>query len=205
MSGDVRQIQAEKIMDKPIGYVVDFDKLPEKFPTHRHNTSFWESLGRTVATFGFLEETLTKAIFSFTATKPYSENEVHQAYEKWRPKLEKALTDQLGNLIETYGKAVREHPGSKIENFNEFLALLKKASKIRNVICHGSWRPPDSYGASIPFFVNRTLEVFETPVDTEFLEQVQRHTAELACAVYNTVTCMGWQFPGSNGPGEPIW
>ena len=32
---------------------------------------FWEQLGRTVATYGFLEEVLGKAIFAFTATRNY--------------------------------------------------------------------------------------------------------------------------------------
>jgi hypothetical protein len=27
----------------------------------------------------------------------------------------------------------------------------------------------------------------------------------LACAVMNTVTQMGYQFPGSSGPGKPIF
>ena len=49
--------------------IVDFKNLPQMFPTNRHEPQFWEMLGRTVATYGFLEETLGKAIFSFTATR----------------------------------------------------------------------------------------------------------------------------------------
>ncbi len=30
--------------------------LPPSFPTHQHSPKFWEQLGRTVATFGCLEE-----------------------------------------------------------------------------------------------------------------------------------------------------
>ena len=175
------------------------------FPTHKHEPLFWECLGRAVATFGFLEETLGKAIFAFTATKPYSETEVQNAYESWLTKLEGVLSDQLWNLIETYGKAVKEHPGATIENLDELLNQLKHAAKIRNVICHGSWQLPDSKGASIPFFVNRQQERFETAVDINFLTQLQKHVAELICGVINTVTHMGWQFPGSNGPGAVIW
>ena len=160
-------------------YIVDCEALPEMFPTHMHEPVFWESLGRAVAAFGFLEETLCKAIFSFTATKPYSEDEIQQAYDKWLPKLQRSLADQLGNLTESYGKAVREHPDSTIENLDELLDQLKEASKIRNVICHGSWRSPNSEGASIPFFVNRKQERFETPVDIQFLFQLQRHVSEL--------------------------
>ncbi len=192
-------------MNELIRYMVDRDALPEKFPTHMHEPCFWESLGRAVATFGFLEETLTKAIFSFTGTRPYSEEEVQEAYDKWLSKLERALTNQLWNLIESYGKAVREHPNSTINNLDELLDQLKEVSRIRNVICHGSWRPSDSKGASIPFFVNRKQERVDTAIDTQFLNQTQRHPTELICAVINTVSHMGWQFPGSNGPGKTIW
>ena len=188
-----------------MGHIVDFNALPDKFPTHMHEPKFWECLGRTIATFGFLEESLAKAIFSFTATKPYSEEEALKAYSKWLPKLENALTDQLWNLTESYGKAVREHPDATIENLEDLLNDLKQASKIRNVICHGSWRPPNPNGASIPFFVNRNKERFETAIDVQFLNQVQKHTNALICSVINTVTHMGWQFPGSNGPGKEIW
>lgn len=51
------------------GFAVDPDRLPANFPTHRHEAEFWEALGRGVATFGFFEEVLGKAIFSVTATR----------------------------------------------------------------------------------------------------------------------------------------
>ncbi len=192
-------------MEQAIKHVIDLSAVPDQFPTHRHKSEFWEKLGRIVATFGFLEETLGKAIFAFAATRPYSEKEVLKAYEDWLPNLERALYDQLGNLIEAYGKAVRDHPNATIENLDELLCKLKAASKIRNVICHGSWGPPDSEGASLPFFVSRQMERFETPIDTQYLIQLQRHVSELICTVICTVTHIGWQFPGSHGPGKPIW
>jgi len=54
-------------------FVVDTKNLPPLFPTHRHSAMFWENLGRTIATFGFLEEVLGKAIFVFSATTQYPE------------------------------------------------------------------------------------------------------------------------------------
>lgn len=186
-------------------HIIDLETLPGMFPTHTHEPMFWESLGRAVGTFGFLEETLGKAIFAFTATKPYTEEEIQSAYENWLPKLQSALSDQLLNLIESYGKAVREHPGATINNLNELLDQLKKAAKIRNVICHGSWRSPNAEGASVPFFVNRRQELFETAIDIPFLLQLQKHVSELICTVIDTVTHMGLQFPGSQGPGTVIW
>jgi len=185
--------------------IVALDRLPSWFPTHKHEGEFWESLGRAVATFGFLEEVLSKAIFSFTATRPYDEAEIKQAYAEWLPKLERALTDPLGNLIDAYGKAVRAHSGATIENLDDLLSDLRKASAMRNILCHGSWRLPNAAGASVPFFVNRRKKVVDTVMNRQFIDQVQRHAAELACAVINTVTHMGWRFPGSAGPGKAIW
>jgi hypothetical protein len=185
---------------------VDVDGLPAKFPTHGHSADFWECLGRAVATFGFLEEILGKAIFAFTATRPYdNEAEAQRDYEAWLPKLERALRDPLGRLIEEYGKAVREHPGRTITNPEGLLNELRKAGEWRNVLCHCSWGPPTADGASVPSFVNRRMFAFDRAVDVQILERVQCATAELACAVVNTVTQMGWQFPGLLGPGKKIW
>lgn len=192
-------------MNAKKGYKVDISRLPDKFPTQMHESIFWEKLGRAVATFGFLEEILAKAIFSFTGMRSYDNSQIEEAFYKWLPKLEKALSDQLVSLIDSYSKAVKEHPDSKIEDFEELISDLKKAAKIRNVLCHGSWNVPDSNGASVPFFVNKKMEVFQTSIDCAFLDQVQRHTSELASAVISTVTMMGWAFPGTAGPGKPIW
>jgi len=185
--------------------VTDRSRLPELFPTHGHSPEFWEQLGRTVATFGFLEEVLEKAFFAFTATKSYDPEEVEAAYKAWLPKLEKALTDQLWILAESYGKAVRENQDSTIENINELVEDLKEATKIRNVLCHGSWRTPDADGKSLPLFINKANKKFETAIDVNYLRQVQVHVVGLACSVIDTVTHMGWQFPGGAGPGETIW
>lgn len=156
--------------------VVDASGLPDGFPTHRHDPAFWEALGRAVATFGFLEEILGKAIFAFTATRPYNDDEeLQQAYEAWLPKLERALTDPLGNLIDAYGKAIREQPNAALTNVDDLLADLRKASELRNVLCHGSWRSPNANGASVPLFVNRQKLVFDTAVDRVSLSGTTKH------------------------------
>ena len=199
------QMERPMAEEKRTGYVVNFASLPEKYPTHAHEPSFWESLGRTVATFGFLEEVLSKAIFSFIATRPYNEEEIQEAYEKWFPTLEHALTDTLRPLIDTYERSVRGHPDAAIDHFDDMLDDLRKASEFRNILCHGSWRPPDSAGAAYPFFVDRKKRVFDGSFDVHSLARLQNQVTDLACMVISTVTCMGWQFPGSNGPGKVIW
>lgn len=190
---------------EPKRFIVDSNKLPALYPTHLHDAKFWEALGRTVGTFGFLEEVLGKAIFAFTGTKEFKESEVDAAYELWVLTLTKALSDPLGGLIDTYGKAVREHPNMTISNLNELVGELRDASVIRNALCHGSWRLHDNKGKSVPFFVNRQGDVFSTAFDVSSLLLLQKSVTELSVAVVNTVTHMGWQFPGSTGPGNVIW
>src|SRR3954462_12506284 len=135
---------------KSASHVVNRSALPAKYPTHLHEPGFWEALGRAVATYGFLEDVLSKAIFAFTATTNYKEEEMEEAYKTWLPTLERALVDPLGNLIDVYGKAVRNNADSTIENFEELINDLRASSKIRNVNCHGFWRAPDSKGATKP-------------------------------------------------------
>jgi hypothetical protein len=183
---------------------INYKTVHENFPTHMHAPDFWETLGRVVATFGFLEEVLGRAIYAFTVTPSCPEEQLEAAYEVWLPTLQRALTDALGGLINSYESAVRDNSESTMSNFDVLIADLRKASSVRNVICHGSWRLPDSQGRSIPLFVNRKNELFETPIDLPFLRQTRQHVVELAIDVMNTVTQMGWQFPGSGGPGIPI-
>jgi hypothetical protein len=184
--------------------IIDRNKLPLLFPTHRHSAQFWEQLGRTIGSYGFLEEALGKAIFAFTATRDYSPEEIDAAYQAWLPQLERALTDQLWNLAESYGAAARNNPATTTENVDELIEHIKKATVIRNVLCHGSWRAPDANGASVPFFVNRQNQVFDTAIDIAYLKQVQAHVVDLSCSVIDSVTHMGWQFPGGAGPGKSI-
>ncbi len=186
-------------------FIIDCEQLPKDFPTHRHGAVFWEALGRTVATFGFLEETLGKAIFALTATRQIPPEQIDGEYNKWLPTLERALSDTLGPLIESYGAAVCKNSNATIPDLDSLLDCLREAASRRNVICHGSWQSPDDLGRSVPFYVDKKRGVWEDPIDVAHLMQLQQHVAELACAVVNTVTQMGYQFPGSNGPGNPIF
>jgi hypothetical protein len=157
--------------------------------------AFWEQLRRTVATFGFLEDVLGRAIFAITGTARYKESETEAAFERWLPTLERALIDPLWNLIDAYGKALRSSPDATFENLDERLSELRRASTIRNVLCHGSRGSPDSEGKSLPRFVNRQKEVFDTPVDIAFFQQTQRAVVELICDVINSVRAHGMANP----------
>lgn len=184
-------------MKRGIPSCVDRSAVPALYPTHTHSPQLWEQLGRTVATFGFLEEILGKAIFAFTATRIYREDEIEDAIKALGPVLERALKDQLKSLADSYGTAVKENQNAKVENVDELINSIKDAADIRNILCHASWRPPDAEGKSLPFFVNRRNEEVETKMDIQYLRRIQDHATDLAYDVIDTVTQMGWEFPGS--------
>lgn len=179
--------------------------MPAAFPTQRHPPEFWEQVGRTIAAFGFLEETLSKAIFAFAATTEYGEEEVQRALAKWPDLLKRALSDTLYPLAEVYATVVREHQDADFKNLDDLIEDIKKAADVRNALCHGSWRQPDAAGRSELYFLNKKGAKFDTRVDIAWLRQVQAHVVDLICAVINSVTAMGWQFPGGAGPGDEIW
>jgi hypothetical protein len=184
---------------------IDRAALPRGFPTHRLEPALCEALGRSVATFGFLEDVLSRAIFAVTATTRCPTDKADAAYTTWLSTLESALVDPLGNLIDLYGKWARQNADLAIESLDELLEKLRQCTKIRNAICHGMWGLPDAKGAVVPFFVSKQKEIFDTPIDVAFLDHLCKGVTELACDVIDTVTRAGWQFPGSTGPGEVIW
>jgi hypothetical protein len=186
------------------GYAVAVDRLPENYPTHLNGSDFWESLGRLVATFGFLENVLLRCIFVFTGTGPIEEEKSEEELKRWIARLERSLSDNLNPLIDTFQSSVKANPNSTINSLEELVRDLRKVAEIRNVVCHGCWSAPDQDGRSVPFFVNRKNEVFESAIDVAWLKQTQKCVLKLACDLINTVTHMGYQFPGTNGPGKSL-
>lgn len=188
--------------EESVPRAVDRSRLPGNYPAHLLSDEFLAALGRTVATFGFLEETLVRATYSLTGTVPAPNENVEHALRSWLGKLERALKDSLGGLITVYGSAYRAHPRAASVGFEDLVRDLRSAADIRNVLCHGSWPPPNAQGAAVPFFVNRDLLVFDTPVDAAFLNQTQKHVSELICDVIDSVTQLGLVFPGEGESAE---
>lgn len=184
--------------------LVDQDALPATFPTHRQSDAFWAALGRAVATFGFLEWSLRRAIFALSGDRPAPEDEAElsEALADWNERLTKVSTSTLGGLTKVFEEAARNHDRADSVYVAGLVQSIGEASDIRNAICHASWERITDDSAR-PLYVAakvggvREPSIFETPVDIEWLDQVRRHTAELSCAVMNTVTTLGLPFPGS--------
>ncbi len=189
------------------GFRLNKSSLPKNFPTHLHPSNFWEELGRTIGAFGFLENTLARAIYAFTGTKEkeMAESEVQAALESWYKKLEKSLLDPLSNLIDVYAKSVKEHDLSDIDRFGNFIIELRKITVFRNVLCHGAWlEPSDEQGGSIPLFAHPKKGVWETRIDVKMLICIRKAVSDHAIFIMDSVHQLGFQFPGTVGPLKKI-
>ncbi len=173
-------------------YVIDIDNFLKDsplWPTHRHKPEFWEMLGRTIGSFGFLEEVLARAIYVISGAKaiPNKEN-IDEEFEAWVKYLVKALSDPLAGLIDKYEESLKNNSSFSVRNLEELIKGLKELKVWRNILCHASWKQPNLKGESVPFFVNRKGDAVSNPVDITVLEQVMRNTTELTCLIINSVT-----------------
>ena len=195
-------------------YQINRNALPPSYPTHIQSPEFWEELGRTAATFGYLEDVLVKAYFAITATTSHefeTEDLAKVAVEKWGEQLALALADTLVSLAQKYAAAVRKNERANFPGIDVLEASIKTAAESRNALCHGLWGRPDACGKSALSYFSMpgrkvaNLQEFGSRIDIPWLRQLRAGTLGLACDVIDSVTVMGYQFPSSAGPGEPVW
>ena len=185
---------------------VDIGNLPPNWPTHFIDGNFWEELGRTIATFGFLETTLAKAIFALSAKRERKEI-TNEMYERWIGRTKKSLEASLGYLIDEYEKELSEEITLETEiskqiDLPELIENLRKGKKLRDVLCHSSWSPGKTGDKAKPFFMNRKEKNFDTECDIAYLRQIRNATQEMICMCINTVTLKGLEFPGASDSSE---
>jgi hypothetical protein len=190
---------------------IDRRGLPNDYPTNLHQPKFWAELGRTIATFGFLEETLGRAIFAISLTTEYDEKDIDKALEKWKSTLPLNLTDTLHPLAERFEASVKAHQEANKARAALIAAEVKRLAEIRNALCHGSWRKPDIQGKSLLHYIAKKavtdtgVKPYEPKISVKWLQRRRAEALELICDVIDTVTELGWQFPGSTGTGDVIW
>ncbi|MBZ8141310.1 hypothetical protein CLD22_15575 [Rubrivivax gelatinosus] len=180
------------------------EKFPLHWPTHRHPPEFWEQLGRTIAAFSFLEETLKKAILAVAATADYGEGEMREL-AKWPDQHRRALTDTLCPLADVYSKVILAHQAADFKDVGVLVDDIKKVADLRNVLCHGSWRAPGADTKSTLQYFTTGGGKFDEAIDIAWLRELQGRVVNMTCRVIDSVTVLGCEFPEGAGPGEEIW
>ena len=114
--------------------------VPPNWPTNRANAHFWEELGRLVATFGMLEDTLTRTFYVASLKRRIEmTRELGEAEATWRENLEKPLSDTLGEIRVRLENEWRREEGGMPQHREELLGELTALGRERNRLCHGAW------------------------------------------------------------------
>ena len=190
--------------------VSDHKKLPTNWPTHKGSAAFWEELGRAVACFGFLEDTLTRTYFALTATRRYKcPEEVEKRFEKWKIPLELSITDSLGSLVIKIDEAFKDDDRISEGTRSAVVDRLNEVRVWRNALCHGTWDSFAENGDSAHLRFFRKTQDGPEQLSNKHLQrleitQIRRATAEVTSHLINIVTSNGLQFPGSTSPGRTI-
>ena len=139
--------------------------VSEKDHTEFMPPNFWEELGRVVAIFGYLENTLKLTILNLPL-----KNTTKEELEKKIQKVDTILTGSLGKLIrelEEILKNLDNHP------YSNLIEELKKAQDHRNILIHGTWSKGEK-GKAYPFFLRLGEEPINmTLYNTKTLHQVR--------------------------------
>lgn len=168
--------------------------LPEEFAA---------ALGQAVATFGWLEEVLKRALFSLERVRLAKDLSAPEM-GRWRHHMTDIADDSLGTLIEQLDGALRRHPGiADRDQLNDRLVVLKHQ---RNLICHASWSPTADKARWRPAFVAMKGESVPDTMSAAELDGI-RHQTEAAgrrlIAIMRMTGIAGEWIGEDGGPEHP--
>ena len=125
--------------DKNTGAGKQWETAPN-WPTESGSSAFWEELGRTVAAFGTLEDTLAKALFTVEFRRRAAEGEkLGVGLEAYGQELVKGLSDTLRPLAKKLEAAWRDEDRELSEARAAILDEIRALKTERNRLCHGAW------------------------------------------------------------------
>lgn len=147
---------------------------------HALPAAFASALGQCVADFGWLEETIKRAIYSLDRAR-LAEDLKPEELQRWLTRISGIADDSMGTLIEQLDAAMRRNPG--ISDRNQITDELGRIKQQRNLLCHASWRPTDDPARWHPAFVNTHGEVADRAISMAELEQLSADTTALGARV----------------------
>ncbi len=126
--------------------------LHPDWPLSRDNPAFWEELGKTVAMFGSLEDTLTSACYGLTEP-PADPNDLRSehvpAHLEWYAKLEASRTNTMRIATDRFVKLLKDDGRVPHAVRHELRVQLEELRRWRNALCHGTWFGFSDAGAGV--------------------------------------------------------
>ena len=175
----------------------------EETPVQDPTSPLWEEIGRTVATFGMLEDLLPRALYIITGHQRVDEAEDEkQKIEEWCGELIKSMSDTLGGLAHSLKAAWKERDGGLHPENAQIVQAIRALAKVRNRVCHDTYQDyiaPD--GAQISDGANDP-EVDNTAREADAIRALQdaRRRVVAAIAELRAEVRVRYQsgFPGAN-------
>lgn len=148
------------------------------------------ALGQCVASFGWLEEIIKRAIYALDRAR-LADDLTEEELQTWLTHIGAIADDSMGTLIEQLDAAMRRHPG--LRDRNRITDRLGEIRLHRNLLCHASWRPTADKARWHPAFVNTRGEVQREPLDIAALERIREATVEIGIRVLRVMRATGEQ------------
>lgn len=137
---------------------------------------FAAALGQIIASFGWLEEVLKRALYSLDRAR-LADDLSDADLGRWLRHMEDIADDSMGTLVEQLDAALRRAPGiADRVAINDRLTAIKAR---RNLLCHASWRPTQTHGRWHPAFVNTKGVAFPDDFSVEDLTELQAEVLSL--------------------------
>ncbi len=172
-------------------------------PVHEPTAQFWEEVGRTVATFGMLEDCLPRALYTITGLQTIDEaKDSNKQVEQWCAILIKSMSDTLGGLTSSLKSAWKKRDHVLQPEYATLLQEIQELTKLRNRVCHKTYQE---------FMVPDTAKLCDSPSDPgpaprirevaaihEFQKARLRVVTAIAALRNEVRTKYGSEFPGAN-------
>ena len=190
---------------------IDRDALPPEWPVNQGPSDFWQELGKTVATFGYLEHILASTCYALLATGERAaallQADDLAAMGRWSERLLRSQTDsmhrltcELDQVLDEAGlvpRAVRE----------DLVARLDELRPWRNALCHGAWLSVAEDGSGHLEHVYRYEGLpagFEPNVDVKRLSDVRARTVDIAIRIAEAASVAGPTYTHMGGVGYAL-
>lgn len=109
----------------------------EDMPVHEPSSLFWEEIGRTVATFGMLEDLLPRALYKITGHQAVdADGDAEQQVKEWCAALIRNMSDTLGGLANTLETAWKDRDGQLHPENADIVKEIQALASVRNQVCH---------------------------------------------------------------------
>ena len=174
---------------------------PPNWPTHRGSEALWEELGRTVASFGMLEDTLARAHFHMTGQQQLVEGvDPKEQLDAWAARLLRGLTEPLKPLADRLEAAWKALDGELSDRRAEIAQEIRMLADERNRLCHGAWIAFDEPDRGTVRYFPRKFDVGSDYLAARSVQDLTRIRSRVVAiiedVIVDTEARSGCPFPG---------